>query len=187
MKFSKLELAGPLHVVPRRVEDGRGYFAETYREDLFCAQTGPVRFVQENQSLSVEAGTIRGLHFQLDPFAQSKLVRCVSGSLYDVVVDIRLGSPTFGKFAAITISSAAGNQLWIPAGFAHGFCSLEPDTIISYKVTAYYSPTHDRGLAWDDPDLAIAWPDIANPETLSGKDRLQPQLTALPPCFAFES
>lgn len=186
MDFTQFDLAGLLQVVPRRVQDARGYFAETFREDAFCARIGQVRFVQENQSLSVEAGTIRGLHFQQEPYAQGKLVRCLAGSLYDVAVDLRSGSPAFGKWAGITISAGAGNQLWIPPGFAHGFCSLEANTVISYKVTAYYSPAHDRGVAWDDPALAISWPDIANPDTLSGKDRAQPALAALPPCFTFE-
>jgi dTDP-4-dehydrorhamnose 3,5-epimerase len=187
MDVTELELAGPFQVVPRRVADARGYFAETFREDTFCARVGNTHFVQENQSLSVEVGTIRGLHFQVSPFAQGKLVRCLAGSLYDVAADLRSGSPTFGKWTAITISAQAGNQLWIPPGFAHGFCSLEPNTIISYKVTAYYSAAHDRGIAWDDPDLAIGWPEIANPNTLSRKDRGQPALAALPSCFTFEA
>lgn len=187
MDFAELELPGLLQVVPKRSADARGYFAETFREDAFCARVGNVRFVQENQSLSVEAGTIRGLHFQAPPFAQGKLVRCLAGSLYDVAVDLRTGSPAFGKWTGVTISVEAGNQLWIPAGFAHGFCSLEPNTVISYKVTAYYSAPHDRGVAWDDPQLGIKWPEIAKLATLSEKDGRQPALAALPSFFDFEA
>lgn len=185
MDFAELELPGLVQVFPKRVGDARGYFAETFREDAFCARVGDVRFVQENQSLSLEAGTIRGLHFQSAPFAQGKLVRCLAGSLYDVAVDLRTGSPAFGKWTAVTISAEAGNQLWIPPGFAHGFCSLEPSTVISYKVTAYYSAPDDRGVAWDDPQLGIEWPKIAKLATLSGKDRVQPALAALSSYFDF--
>lgn len=187
MDFAELELPGLIHVVPKRVADARGYFSETFREDAFCARVADVRFVQENQSLSVEAGTVRGLHFQVAPFAQGKLVRCLAGSLYDVAVDLRTGSPAFGKWTGVTISAEVGNQLWIPAGFAHGFCSLETNTVISYKVTAYYSAPHDRGVAWDDPQLDVKWPKIARPATLSEKDRAQPILAALPSCLDFKA
>ncbi|MDB5578013.1 MAG: dTDP-4-dehydrorhamnose 3,5-epimerase [Bradyrhizobium sp.] len=113
-------------------------------------------------------------------------MRCIAGALFDVAVDLCHDSPHYGKWAALTLCSVAGNQLWIPPGFAHGFCTLEPDTIISYKVTAYYSPSDDRGLAWDDHDIGIIWPDIADLDTLSAKDRVQPAFRDLPPCFSLK-
>ena len=186
MKFTTLDLPGLIEIVPKKFSDDRGYFAESFRDDRFRAQAGAFDFVQDNQSLSIQAGTIRGLHFQKPPFAQGKLVRCIAGSLFDVAVDLRAGSPGYGKWTGATLSSDSGNQLWIPPGFAHGFCTLEADTIISYKVTAYYSPADDLGLAWDDPDIAVAWPAIANPATLSMKDRSQAALRDLPPYFMFE-
>lgn len=186
MDFIALDLPGLLEILPSRFADERGYFSETFREDRFRAHAGDRHFVQDNQSLSTRAGTVRGLHFQSDPNAQGKLVRCIAGALFDVAVDLRHGSPGYGKWAGATLSGEAGNQLWIPPGFAHGFCTLEPDTVISYKVTAYYSPADDRGLAWDDPDIAIVWPDIAVLETLSAKDAVQPALASLPRYFSFE-
>jgi dTDP-4-dehydrorhamnose 3,5-epimerase len=187
MTFLELDLPGVIEVVPTRQVDARGCFSEIFREDRFHERIGPVHFVQENQSLSIAAGTIRGLHFQSPPFAQGKLVRCPHGSVLDVAVDLRRGSPQFGRWTAVRLSGDAGNQLWIPAGFAHGFCTLEPGTIVAYKVTAYYSAANDRGLAWDDPDLAIDWPTVARAETLSAKDRAHPTLAALPGYFDYES
>ena len=187
MNFTELELPGLIEIVPRRLADERGYFAETFREDVFCARIDNVHFVQDNQSLSIETGTIRGLHFQTAPFAQGKLVRCLAGSLFDVAVDLRQGSPFFSRWTAITLSADVGNELWIPPGFAHGFCTLEPNTVISYKVTAYYSAAHDKGVSSHDPDLAIRWPATARLETLSAKDRQQPALADLPAYFHFEA
>lgn len=187
MRFHVLEIPGPLEIVPLRHEDDRGYFTETYRSDLFAQHAGETCFVQENQSLSRLPGTIRGLHFQTDPCAQGKLVRCIAGSIWDVAVDVRSGSPTRGRWVAATLTPEKGNQLWVPRGFAHGFCTLEPDTIVSYKVTSYYSPENDKGVAWNDPEVAIAWPSLAAPETLSAKDRVQPRLSALPPLFPLET
>lgn len=172
---------------PDRYADHRGHFSETFRKDWFDQNIGPTDFVQENQSLSVAAGTLRGLHFQTGPFAQGKLVRCIQGALFDVAVDIRHGSPGFGRWAGAMLSAENGSQLWIPEGFAHGFCTLVPDTVIAYKVTAYYSRPNDFGLAWDDPDIGINWPEIANLTTLSDKDRTQPRLAALPLHFSLES
>ncbi|MDB5579883.1 MAG: dTDP-4-dehydrorhamnose 3,5-epimerase [Bradyrhizobium sp.] len=186
MEFGALDLPGLLQITPSRFADDRGYFSETFRDDHFSAHAGKQHFVQDNQSLSTRSGTIRGLHFQTSPHAQGKLVRCIAGALFDVAVDLRHGSPGYGKWAGLTLSSDLGNQLWIPPGFAHGFCTLVSDTIISYKVTAYYSAADDRGLAWDDPDIAIDWPDIAESATLSAKDMAQPALHALPRCFLFE-
>jgi dTDP-4-dehydrorhamnose 3,5-epimerase len=147
---------------------------------------GAVSFVQDNQSYSATPGTLRGLHFQTPPRAQGKLVRCLAGAVFDVAVDLRHGSPTFGQWAGVELTAARLNALWVPAGFAHGFCTLVPDSVITYKVTDYYSPADDRGLAWDDPALGITWPDCADPETLSAKDRVQPRLADLPPVFAWE-
>jgi dTDP-4-dehydrorhamnose 3,5-epimerase len=186
MQFRRFDIPGLVVIQPARHGDHRGYFAETFRADRFAAEVGDIAFLQENESLSARPGTVRGLHFQTAPFAQGKLVRCVAGALLDVAVDIRTGSPTFGHSVSVELSAANGHQLWIPAGFAHGFCTLVPDTVLSYKVTAYYSAACDKGLAWDDPALAIAWPACADPQTLSPKDGAQPRLADLPAHFTFE-
>ena len=185
MEFNTFELPGLLQVTPQRFRDERGYFAETFRLTTFRDHAGPVDFVQENESLSARVGTIRGLHFQTEPFAQGKLVRCTAGALLDVAVDLRAGSPTFGRWAAVELTPENGIQLWVPAGFAHGFCTLKPDTVINYKVTAYYSAAHDKGLAWNDPATGIRWPALADPESLSPKDRVQPLLAELPEHFRY--
>lgn len=186
MDTSSSALAGVKVFSPRRIGDERGYFSEVFRADLFAQQAGPVTFVQDNESLSARVGTVRGLHFQTQPAAQGKLVRCTAGALFDVAVDIRHGSPTFGRWIAQELSAENGKQLWIPAGFAHGFCTLQPNTVINYKVTAYYSAENDKGLAWDDPAIGIEWPALADPETLSAKDRAQPRLADLPEYFRYE-
>ena len=172
--------------IPGQIGDERGYFAETFRADVFAEHCGEYTFVQDNESLSSRAGTIRGLHFQCQPHVQGKLVRCTAGALFDVVVDIRVGSQTFGKWVAEILSPGNGKQLWVPPGFAHGFCTLEPGTVISYKVTGYYSAECDKGLAFDDRRISIGWPDVADRETLSGKDRKQPTLDELPDYFSYE-
>ena len=136
--------------------------------------------------MSAAVGTVRGLHFQTAPFAQGKLVRCAAGALLDVAVDIRHGSPTYGHWVSVELSASNGRQLWVPPGFAHGFCTLTPATVISYKVTAFYSAEHDTGLAWNDPAVAVEWPDLAEPDTLSAKDRVQPKLAELPAHFTYE-
>jgi len=171
---------------PMRIGDDRGYFSEIFRKDTFATHCGDHAFVQDNESLSVEPGTIRGLHFQIAPHVQGKLVRCTAGALFDVAVDIRAGSPTYGRWVAETLTAENGRQLWVPPGFAHGFCSLEPNTVICYKVTGHYSAECDKGLAFDDPQIAIAWPDLADPDTLSAKDRRQPALADLPDYFLYE-
>lgn len=185
MEFRSFDLPGTKLVLPRHFGDERGYFAETFRADLFAEQVGNFTFVQDNESLSVRQGTIRGLHFQSEPHSQGKLVRCTAGALYDVAVDIRRGSPTFGQWVGQTLTPDEGKQVWIPPGFAHGFCSLEPNTVICYKVTGYYSAECDKGLRWDDPAISIDWPDVADPDTLSPKDRQQPLLADLPNYFAW--
>jgi dTDP-4-dehydrorhamnose 3,5-epimerase len=186
VEFHQAAITGVVEIRPDRRFDDRGYFSEIFRVDEISRSIGTVQFVQENESLSLAAGTIRGLHFQSPPKAQAKLVRCTAGSLLDVAVDLRRGSPTYGRWVAVALSAKAGNQLWVPVGFAHGFCTLEPDTIVSYRVSAYYSPEHDKGVAWDDPEIGIAWPDIADADTLSAKDRVQPRLADLPAYFAME-
>ena len=137
MEIQSLDIAGLKLLTPRHIGDERGYFAETFRADLFAEHCGDFSFVQDNESFSIRQGTIRGLHFQSDPHAQGKLVRCTAGALFDVAVDIRQGSLTYGQWVAETLTPDNGKQFWIPPGFAHGFCSLEPDTVITYKVTRY--------------------------------------------------
>jgi len=183
MEFRTFDVDGLLEIIPRKIEDERGYFAEAFRAEPFLERAGPVEFVQDNQSLSVKIGTIRGLHFQTNPCAQGKLVRCLAGSVFDVAVDLRLSSKTHGKATTAVLSAADANQFWIPPGFAHGFCTLEPNSIIAYRVTAYYSRDHDSGVAWNDPAFAIEWPAIADPETLSPKDRQLPVFADLPAHF----
>lgn len=168
---------------PKKFGDHRGFFSETYSKRSFEAAGLHHDFVQDNQSLSAEVGTVRGLHFQLPPCAQDKLVRVVKGAILDVAVDIRRGSPTFGRHVSAVISAAEWNQILVPVGFAHGFCTLEPDTEVIYKVTNFYSAEHDRGLLWNDPDLGIDWPVAADKARLSDKDRTQPRLGELPDCF----
>ncbi len=186
MKFERQAIMDVVRITPDRKQDHRGYFAEVYKDDWFRQTIADVTFVQDNQSLSVEEGTVRGLHFQLEPFAQGKLVRCLAGAIYDVAVDIRQGSPTFGKWVGVELSAENGDQLWIPAGFAHGFATLRPDTLIHYKVTAPYSAAHDRGLRWDDPAIGVDWPVAAADAVLSDKDRAQPLLADLPAYFHYQ-
>ena len=185
MRIESQAIPDVLAITPKRIGDARGYFSEVFRRDVFASHCPGLDFVQDNQSLSAEAGTLRGLHFQSNPFAQAKLIRVLSGAIFDVAVDIRAGSPTYGRHAALRLDAATGTQLLIPAGFAHGFCTLEPDTLIHYKVSAYYSAAHDRGLAFDDPALAIAWPVAPGKAILSGKDRTHPRLAELPAYFSY--
>ena len=161
---------------PKKFGDHRGFFSETYSKRAFEAAGLPLEFVQDNQSLSAEVGTVRGLHYQLAPFAQDKLLRVVRGAVFDVAVDIRRGSPTFGQHVSAIISAAEWNQILVPVGFAHGFCTLEPDTEVIYKVTNFYSPEHDRGILWNDPALGIEWPVAAAAARLSDKDHNNPCL-----------
>jgi dTDP-4-dehydrorhamnose 3,5-epimerase len=166
---------------PMRHGDDRGWFSEVFRTDLFRDRVADVEFVQENRSLSARAGTIRGLHFQTPPRAQGKLVSCIAGALWDVAVDLRPG-PGFGCWHGEELSADNGRQFWIPAGFAHGFCTRAPDTVISYKVTEFYAPECDSGIAWDG--AGVTWPDIADPGTLSAKDRAAPGIDAVRDVFA---
>lgn len=185
MKLTRLEIPEVVEIVPVRHADERGYFSETFRDDWFTSNVADVNFLQENQSLSHALGVVRGLHFQTAPAAQDKLVRCIAGAIYDVAVDIRKGSPTYGKWVAATLTGDLGNQLWVPKGFLHGFCTLVPDTVVSYKVTNYYDRASDKGVQWDDPDIGVTWPEVANPGELSAKDRQQPRLSDLPAYFDY--
>jgi dTDP-4-dehydrorhamnose 3,5-epimerase len=171
-------------LTPKRFGDHRGFFTEIYNRQRFAEAGITTEFVQDNHSLSAAVGTVRGLHFQSEPFAQAKLVRVVRGRILDVAVDIRRSSPTFGRHVAVELSAENGRQLFIPVGFAHGFCTLEPDTEIQYKVSAYYAAAHDHGIAWDDPALGIEWPVPPDEAVLSDKDRRQPMLADLPLYFA---
>lgn len=163
-------------IEPVRHGDSRGYFAETYNKRSFSDAGIDLEFVQDNHSLSELPGTIRGLHYQLPPYAQDKLLRVVRGAVFDVAVDIRRGSPTFGQHVCAIISAERGNQILVPQGFAHGFCTLEPATEVTYKVTNYYSPECDRGISWDDPELGIEWPLPLAGAVLSERDRHHPRL-----------
>ena len=187
MHFERTNISGVILITPKRFGDNRGYFSETFRENLFQEHAGSFRFVQDNRSLSAQVGTIRGLHFQIPPKAQGKLVSCAAGALLDVAVDIREGSATFGKYVSAELTAENGQQLWVPPGFAHGFCTLVPDTIISYKVTEYYSSEHDWGLFWNDPHIGISWPVAEAQAVLSDKDKEQPLLAELPQSFVFSS
>lgn len=170
MEIKAVDLPGVVLLRPRRFADARGYFAETYNQKVFSAAGIAVNFVQDNQSYSAKRGTIRGLHFQLPPAAQSKLVRVLQGSVYDVAVDLRMGSPTYGQWSGETLTADGGEQFFVPAGFAHAFCTLEPDTVVAYKVDDFYAPASDSGLIWNDPDLAIDWPVAPSDVVLSDKD-----------------
>jgi dTDP-4-dehydrorhamnose 3,5-epimerase len=187
MNHERLRIPDLVLFTPRRNGDARGFFSETFRQDAFDAAAGPSMFVQDNHACSGEAGVIRGLHFQRPPRAQGKLVRVVRGAIFDVAVDIRLGSPTFGQHVAVVLSAENWRHLWVPIGFAHGYCTLEPNTEVIYKVTAYYSPADEGGLAFDDPALAIDWPVAAEQAQLSDRDRRHPKLAELQPFGSVET
>jgi len=185
MEIRPLSIKDVLLVTPKRFQDSRGFFTELYSRRAFLEAGIATEFVQDNFSLSTDASVVRGLHFQTPPFAQAKLLRVLRGSIFDVVVDIRYGSPSFGRAASITLTAESGSQLYVPEGFAHGFCTLEPDTEITYKVSAYYAPKHDFGLLWNDPALDIDWP--IDPKTVitSERDRKHPSLVDLPRYFEY--
>ena len=174
-------------ISPPKFGDHRGFFSETYSKAGFAANGLDLDFCQDNHSYSATPGTLRGLHFQLPPVAQDKLVRVTQGAILDVAVDIRHGSPTFGQWISRVVSAAAWNQILVPAGFAHGFCTIQPNTEVQYKVTAPYTPEQERGIAWNDPDLAIDWQLGGNQPTLSGKDTDYPTLAASPVHFFYDA
>jgi dTDP-4-dehydrorhamnose 3,5-epimerase len=183
LDVSALPLSGACVIHTSRLQDERGYFAETYAQQDFFDAGICCTFVQDNQSCSKILGTIRGLHFQSPPYSQAKLVRVLHGAILDVIVDLRRSSPTYGKHAAVELSEDNQDQLFVPAGFAHGFCTLKPDTEVAYKVDAFYAAAHDHGLNWADPALQIRWPVKQNDAVLSDKDRKHPALASLPVYF----
>lgn len=177
MEIQNLAIPDVKVLTPKRFGDHRGSFCETYNKASFLKATGcDVEFVQDNHSMSAAVGTVRALHYQLPPFAQGKLVRVVKGAIYDVAVDIRRSSPTFGKFVGAKLTEQNGSQIWVPVGFAHGFITLEPNTEVLYKVTAPYSPQHERGLRWNDPAIGINWDISADAATLNDRDKNHPLL-----------
>jgi len=186
LKISSTAIPDVRLIKLNRYLDPRGYFAETYSRRLLAGLGIDCDFVQHNQSLSASQGVVRGLHFQAPPHAQAKLLRVNGGAILDVAVDLRHGSPTYGRHVSVVLKAEDWTQIFIPAGFAHGFCTLAPDTEITYMVSRYYAPTHDRGLAWDDPDLGIDWPVRASEAILSDKDRKHPTFADLPAYFHYE-
>lgn len=179
MEFENFHISGVALIRPKKFGDDRGFFMEAFKDSWFRSNIEDVTFVQDNQSLSAQVGTIRGLHYQTDPFPQGKLVRCLKGAIFDVAVDIRKGSPTFGDWVGVTLTASGAEQFWVPEGFAHGFCTLEPSTEVFYKVTNPYSRDNDAGLAFDDPAIGIKWPIDPEKAILSEKDRVQPKLGSL--------
>lgn len=186
MEVRRLEIDGVLLITPKRFADDRGYFSETFNKKVLAEEAGiAAEFVQDNYSMSRKAGTIRGMHFQSPPFAQDKLVRAVTGSALDVVVDVRHGSPTFGRWVSAILSAETGVQIWVPKGFAHGVCTLQPDTGLAYKTTGYFSREHDLGIAWNDPDLKINWPVDPADVAISEKDAAHPRLAEIERYFEY--
>ncbi len=180
MKILQTDLPEAMVVVPARHGDARGYFSEVYQRERFAAHGIDIAFVQDNHAHNRDAGVVRGLHFQAPPHWQAKLVRVAHGRIFAVAVDLRPDSPRFGRHANATLSAEQGEQLFVPLGFAFGYCTLEPNCDVLYKVSDYYAPALDRGLAWDDPALGIAWPVAADKAILSDKDRKHPTLKDLP-------
>ncbi|WP_226627670.1 dTDP-4-dehydrorhamnose 3,5-epimerase [Alloyangia pacifica] len=186
MKIEPTKLQGVMVLTPRRFGDHRGFFSESYSRKAFAEAGIDIAFVQDNHSLSAKVGTVRGLHFQAPPHAQAKLVRCGKGRLFDVAVDIRKGSPTYGQWVGEELSFENGRQLMIPAGFLHGFTTLEPDTEIIYKCTDYYAPECDGAVRFDDPDIGIDWGVDLSDAVLSEKDAAAPFLKDFNSPFTFE-
>lgn len=174
MMVRPLELDGLLEISPSKFGDDRGFFSETYNAKSFAEAGIDLNFVQDNHSYSAAKGVVRGLHYQLPPFAQDKLVRVIRGAILDVAVDIRKSSPTFGKWVALEVSAEKWNQILVPKGFAHGFMTLVDNTEVIYKVTNYYSPEHDRSIRFDDPAIGIEWPLPSAGVQLSEKDQKAP-------------
>ncbi len=187
LHVERLSIPDVLLVTPPRFADSRGYFVETYTRTKFAEIGIGVDFRQDNQSLSKQRGTIRGLHFQLAPEPQAKLVRVVAGSVFDVAVDLREGSATYGTWCGATLTAACGEEIFVPVGFAHAFCALEPDTIVAYKVDGFYNKAAEGGLRWDDPDIAIAWPIPTAEIKVSERDAALPFLRDAATPFRFRS
>ncbi len=184
MKIERLSLPDVILMTPAKFGDARGFFAETYSLSRLAGCGIETPFVQDNQSFSAARGTIRGLHCQVGANVQGKLVRVLKGAIWDVAVDARSGSPTYGQYAAATLSAENFAQLWVPPGFLHGFCTLEPDTEVFYKVTGIYDRAAERGVIWNDPDLALPWPIAADAVVLSDKDTVLPNWPAASSWFS---
>ena len=180
MTITPLAIPDVLLITPKRHGDARGWFAETWSQKALAGTVADTAFVQDNQAFSAARGTLRGLHFQLAPHAQGKLIRALKGAIFDVAVDIRAGSPTYGQFVSAELTAEGGEQLWVPRGFAHGYCTITDDCEIFYKVDGQYAPDREGGVMWNDPDLAIPWPLDGEP-ILSGKDQVLPRLKDLGP------
>lgn len=183
MKVTATALPDVFLIEPTRISDSRGFLSEVFRREAFASAGFDLDFVQENHTKSTQGGTVRGLHFQIPPFTQDKLVRVVRGRILGVAVDIRRSSPNFGKHVAVELSADNWRQLLVPKGFAHGFCTLEPDTEVIYKMTNYYSAENDKGVLWNDPDIGIVWPLGQRVARLSDRDRTHPPLRELPAYF----
>lgn len=183
--FTPLALPEVVLISAPRFGDVRGWFSETYNARVFAEHGIESAFVQDNMSYSAAVGTVRGLHYQSPPFAQAKLVRVLRGRILDVAVDIRHGSPAYGRHVAVELSAEDGRQLYVPVGFAHGFVTREPDTVVAYKVSSFYAPDHDHGIFWADPELGIAWGLEPAEATVSDKDARQPAFSQLNSQFTF--
>ena len=177
--ITPLAIPEVLLITPKRHGDARGWFAETWSAKTLAGTAADTTFVQDNQAFSAAKGTLRGLHFQTAPNAQGKLIRALRGAIYDVAVDIRSGSPTYGQWVSAELTAEGGEQLWVPRGFAHAYCTITDDCEIFYKVDAPYAPQSEGGIIWNDPDLAIPWPLDGEP-LLSAKDQILPRLKDLP-------
>mgnify|MGYP001465436588 CR=1 FL=1 len=185
MQIERFDVEGIVAILPVKRGDSRGFFSETYRRDALVAEGITSDFVQDNHVYSAERGVLRGLHFQIPPHAQGKLVRCARGSILDVSVDIREGSPTYGRHVAVELSADNWKQLWVPPGFAHGYVTLEPNCEVIYKVTDYWAPECEGGIIWNDPRLGIDWRVPWDALTLAEKDQKNPPLAELGPMFNF--
>jgi dTDP-4-dehydrorhamnose 3,5-epimerase len=183
MIVESLAIADVKLVTPPRFLDARGFFSETWNQPRYAAAGIPGPFVQDNHARSSERGVLRGLHVQIGPNAQGKLIRVTRGSIWDVAVDVRHGSPTFGRHVGAVLSADNWQQLWVPVGFLHGYCTLDADTEVIYKVTADYDKAAERGVIWNDPDIGIEWPIEADQTILSDKDKVLPRLADCPPWF----
>lgn len=183
VEVKALSIPGVKLITSRKFGDERGFFSEVFNKQAFAEAGVSMDVIQDNHSFSAQIGTVRGLHFQTQPFDQDKLVRVSRGSILDIAVDVRGGSPTYGQHVSAVLSRENWSQLYVPSGFAHGFCTLEEDTEVIYKVTNPYSPEHDKGIFWNDPDLKIDWPTNERDATVSAKDKVHPLLRDINPPF----
>jgi dTDP-4-dehydrorhamnose 3,5-epimerase len=187
MQIERFPIDGVLLVTPTKRLDRRGFFSEVYRSDIMATEGIAANFVQDNHVYSAGRGVLRGMHFQTPPHAQGKLVRCIKGAILDVAVDIRKGSPTFGRHVAVELSASNFRQLWLPPGFAHGYLTLEENCEVIYKVTDYWAPNCEKGLAWNDPTVAVNWGMPERELTLADKDHRNPRLDELEPAFHYKN